>query len=334
MQRAAVEFGDIDDEKGAVAEVPQTEITPDEPVVETSEAVAEDVPATQEDTGQQDVSEGPQFDEDYLARTGISQEDAARHFRGQDDLENAVLWQDGQAMASGRAYLHQQEQAWQAQQQHAAWQQQQGQQVPQQKPAEAFKLDLNEEEWGADTVQLLNRMHEHYTGRISESLARAERLERVIGGMHQQAQQQQADSWLDAYDGWCNDLPQEYRELFGQGNRHTLRPDSKEFQARQQLNRAAQAMSSGRQVQGLPTLSQEQLLHRVLLSEFPLQREQAVRNDVSQKLVSRFSQSTARPTSRRSSQLTPEMAAAKRVGDFFKKTGVESTESVDEPDGL
>jgi len=304
---------------------PEADITDDEEIPSPDPGIADG-----EAEGGQD--NGPQFDERLLGLAGITADTARQHFKDQSELEAALRWQDSQAMQAGRNYLQRQQQQFIPPQQ----QPQQPQQPQPRPPVEdEFKLDLDPQEWGEETAGLLNKMHGFYTGKITAAQQRQAQMEAVITGMHQHMVRQQQEQFLDAFDSQCNQLGDDYKEVFGSGTRHTFTPTSKEFQNRSRLNQAMQAIAQGRAVSGLPPIPAEQLFDRALRAEFPETSERAVRKEVGQKLTKRFSQATARPTSRQGSPLTPEQAAARRVKDFYAKKGLNlAPDFEDESDGI
>jgi hypothetical protein len=294
-------------------QVPATKVEP-EKVIEYADAENEPAPAPEPTEPKQTTSvEG--FDDDYLSRVGIDPESARRHFRSQEALESAVRWQDEQAMLIGR-------QAAAIPPQQRAPQQQAAPAAAQQTADDFDPSTLDEQEWGKETKELLVRLDRNYKAQIAAANERAARLEGAFVGMHQAQQQARAEAFMDAFDARVNALPEQYRELFGEGDRNSLNQQSGEFINRSRLYQSMEALRQGRHMQGLPELSMEATFNRALLSEFPESTEKQIATEVGQKLTARFKQSVARPSSRVGAKISPEKAAESRVAAFLDKHAI------------
>lgn len=303
-------------------------------------------PSPGQHSGSQQAAEGlsddsgkPQFEDDLLEMAGLTAEEAVKYFKTSEELENAISLQDSQSLWAGRA-SQQQQQQWQ----HPPQQQLPARHVPQQPPATsppgqqaAPAVDLNNldpEEWGEDTVNLLRGLDAQYRQQIQAALDRSSRAEQMLQQFANAQLQQQIEAQYDEFDQRVNSLPEQYREAFGSGTRHTL-GNSPQMQNRIRLNQAMQIMSRGRQMNGLPPLGRDQLFKRALRAEFPELQEQSVRREVNDKLSRRYGMQTSRPSARQGSALTPDEKAAHTVGEYLNKAGIQPWSGpADEQDGI
>lgn len=329
---SVIEFADIDETQPVESE--QTT----EQVVETSDA---QVPPSQTaaETSEGDETSRVEWPEDLLRSSGLTAEQASKSFKNADELDAAMKWHDAQMLAAGKQW-HEQANLQQTQQQPV----QQPPPVPvtpqqaqQQTQAVLDKLDLGlkAEEWDEQTINLVNRLNDHYHDRFTSVAQRNAFLEQAIQTVSGFIMSQAERDYVNQFDSLVNSLPETYVEVFGKGGRSDLKENSKEFGERVRLNQAMSAIQRGRQVNGLPPLSTDQLFNRALRAEFGDIETKAIRQEINSKLETRQRQFTTRPTSRAGKELKPETKAAQRVQEFMQARGLSlAPDDIVDADGI
>lgn len=290
---------------------------------------------TPDPTGQNEPPVGEEesqsaFSEDALRMAGLTAEDAGKHFKDEDALLSALAWQDQQAMllAKNAEMARQQQQQTFTPPVQAPPQHQQRQVPPPQaqppgglQQQQPFKVDLDPEEFGQETVDFLNRMNEHYQKQGQVQHQEVAQLKQALAGHFSAMKRQEAEQKIRAFDEKVNALPDQWKETFGQGDRTSLQ-GTQHFQERARLSNAMTAIASGRHQTGMPPLSQDQLFDRAIRAEFAQQHEQAVRGDVAEKVGKRLGQETSRPTARQGKPLSKEQQAQANVNKRLMELGV------------
>lgn len=275
---------------------------------------------------------GPQFDEGLLEMAGMSADQAAGIFQNDEQLRAAVAWQDHQAMqaweqtqAAQRAQTQPQVPQQFVQQPVAQPTQYVPQQPPQPQQPEAqdeFDPDkLDPEEWGPETVKLMKTLKSSFDAKFAAQAAEANELRQALTATVQGQQQHAKAAEHDRFDAAVNQLPEQFKEMFGTGDRHTLQ-GTQQFQNRVRLNQAMQKIRAGRSQMNFPSIGEHALMQRALQTEFSNQTQQANNEQVAAQVTRRFNQATTPPSSRQASQLTPEERAAARVSKVFAAKGV------------
>jgi len=318
----------------------------DEPVAET-QGPAE--PQAQSETPPQGDGEAaqekpPKFTDDSLSMAGLTADEAEKSFPNEAALLAALAWQDKQSMLAANQVPGQQRSnapaaQQQFQQQAPAVPPQQGQpQSPQPaagpaspaQPQKEFDLNLDPDVWGQDSIELLNRMNEHYQQQNQATAVRTQQLEAELLKIGNAMKQKEAESaFKDAeqrfndFDNRVNKLPEQYGITFGTGTRHTLK-GTPQFDARVRLNTAMNAIASGRKLQGAAPLEADKLFDRAIRVEFSEIHETTVREDATSKVNERLAQQSARPTAREGKPLSRENQAQANANKFLADRGIGS----------
>jgi len=292
------------------------------------------------------TEEPPKFTEDSLSMAGITAEEAEKSFPSEAALLAAVAWQDKQSMLVANQVPGQQRSnapaaQQQFQQQVPPMAPQQGQPqfttpqppagpAPPAQPQKEFELNLDPEVWGQDSIDLLNRMNDHYQQQNQATAARTQQLEAALSNIgvamkqrEAQASAKEAEQRFDDFDTRVNSLPEGYSITFGTGTRHTLK-GTPQFNARVRLNTAMNAIASGRKLQGMEPLDSDKLFDRAIRAEFSEIHETAVREDTTSKVTKRLAQHLARPTAREGKPLSKDVQAQANVNKFLQERGLGS----------
>jgi hypothetical protein len=331
----AVEFADIDETQPVEAEETSSQASR---ATETSDAQIPPSQSTAE-SGEGDEPSRVEWPEDLLRSAGLTAEQASKSFKSADELDAAMKWHDAQMLTAGKQW-HEQANLQQQQQ----MQQQQPPPVPatpqqaqQQTQALLDKLDLGlkAEEWDEQTINLVTKLNDHYHDRFTSVAQRNAFLEQAIQTVSGFIMGQAERDYVTQFDNLVNSLPETYAEVFGKGARSDLKENSKEFGERVRLNQAMSAIQRGRQVNGLPPLSTDQLFNRALRAEFGDIETKAIRQELNSKMETRQRQFTSRPTSRAGKQLAPETKAANRVQEFMAARGLSlAPDDIVDADGI
>jgi len=284
-------------------------------------------PAQEPPTGEVQAPLAPKFTDDTLQMAGLTADEAGKSFPSEEALLAAIAWQDQQAMLAANQVPGQQRSNAPAQRQQAppAAPAPAPQQAPPQQPqppqAEEFKVDLDPDEWGENTVEFLNRMNDHYQKQMQAGAQRTQQLENALVNFNVATKQKEAEQRFDEFDAKINTLPDAFNETFGKGTRHTLQ-GTPQFDARVRLNGSINAIASGRAQQGMPALTPDQLFDRAVRAEFGQVQDTTVRQEVVQQVQARQDQQLARPTARQGKPLSKEAQAQANVDKFLRERGL------------
>jgi hypothetical protein len=283
------------------------------------------------DDGGQDAPAEPQFDPALLADFNLTPEQAKAQFGTPEALANAGRLLDQRVLN-------------QFQQQYATpnAQQQPGlppapapgthveipleqQQTPNPATAAEFKMPetLDGEEWDEDVKRLVEHLNKGFNQQLAAQAAELNKQRQVTEAFLQQQQQQAEQAYVQGVDNFVNNLGDEWTAVLGKGSGYELGAQSPFVTARAQLDAIAQQLSNGRQVQGLPQLTQEQLLAKALPLAFPNIQQQVVRQEVEEEVGKRQRMMTQRPTGRtRKPAVSGEKAAAGKAEQSYAERGM------------
>lgn len=181
-----------------------------------------------------------------------------------------------------------------------------------------FDLKLDPNQYDAEIVQTLTGLNDHYH-RIGMEQQR--QLETITNVMRQSLQYQvarQQEAYYDEFDRVLNGMEQ-YREIVGEGNRHTLDPASTHFQARRQIEDGVRLLNQQRQQYGMRPLPLSEAVQSAIRFGFPEAHDTTVRNQVASAVQRRQGQFTQPPSGRRATPPTGESAAIQRVQEILAR---------------
>lgn len=301
-----------------------------------------DEEATASGNGPDDDQDGVEWDAALLQAAGLEESEARAQFDSPEALENAVRlwdlravkWAQEQEEAASRQFSEQPDPA-----QQQPPQQPQRREVEEQTPdlIDEEELELPElpdgEEWDDETVAVVQSLANHFNAKFQ---AAVEQMEAKFRGELEQTSQitqawleQQAQETLANYvaefDGFVNELGDEWTDILGKGDGYKLPQDSQELQNRVHLDTVSRQLQQGREANGLPPLSRRQLLDRALRVAFPQNQEKVLRKQIEGDVAKRQKLKTNRPGNTVRRQSTPEEQAISHVEKWYQDRGLTPT---------
>lgn len=314
--KTTVEYADVDDEPVSdelVKPVTQKEEDKSDDKSER-QPLKSDEKRVPDESGKSEV-EFP----DYLLRAaGITSEQAKKQFGNPETLEAAVRMLDQRFVALGQAHLYSQQPKTDDR---TGGQQKQPVstefQLP--KPAEG-------EDWDEDTKKLVVALNDHYQKIFKAQSESLLEQQQAVAQLLQDRGRWEQHQYLKEFDDFVNKLGEEWEGILGRGEGPTLPADSIAMQNRIHLDSIANQLAIGRRVQGQQALPRQELLKRALQVAFPQHQEQTMKKQVVDQVTKRGNLKTARPTARRSSQLSGEESAVKKAEKWYSDHGFSVTE--------
>lgn len=268
-----------------------------------------------------------EWPEELLAAEGFTRQKAMSVFGTPERFEQAVMLRDRQVVENARLAMLQQQRAQQLQQQAAqlAYQQQLGRQGPPQQspvtqPSGGVKFEMpkpkigGDEKWDEDVTELASALAKHAETvadmKVQAVMQQLGTLQQLMGHLAQDRLRSAQQSYVESFESRISGLGDEFKDLFGTGSGRALKQDSPELANRIRLDTVIGAIQNARQRQGLAPLSEDDAFRRALIVEFPDRFEQTLRAKVAGQVANRQRQMTARPTSRKTTGMTPEERAS------------------------
>jgi len=255
-----------------------------------------------------DTDASDEFPEELLIETGYSAEEAKAIYGDSATLAAAVRELDARQIDAARM---------------AATQLPELPETPTEEPV-VEDVDLEKALEGFDdesknAILALQKRQEAELARRDQAIqAQQQQLETFIRSQEQFVQQQANHE----FDEFCNGL-EGWEHVLGHGNAATIPQHSLQFQNRGHLANTANLLQRGRQMQGQPPLSSDELLVRSLHAAFPREYSQIIERQVQGQVAERQQMQIARPTGRRSmSGKTTTEQAASNIEQWFKEKGI------------
>lgn len=298
----------------------------EEPAAETTDEPTETEPVAEVEETQTETTEEPTDDEfpsDVLERAralGLSDEEA-RQFGSAKALDMHLLHTDRLFAKRGAAYVEQQRQNRQrpAPPQQAA-PPPQGDDGP---PPLPELTDEELEDLPPAQAKLYRAQYER------DQWERRQRDAQRSAWQQQQARQQQAAAEAAAreFDGWVDELGEEWADVLGKGSSFALDPNSPHAKARELLSRQMVHIWAGYQQQGYQPPKGKDLFMRALRAEHGDRITDAAARKASKNVIEtinqRARQTTSRPTQRKySDNLSPEKRALRTAENFYRDKGI------------
>jgi len=289
------------------------------------EAPVEDTPADEEIPAEQLVSDEeqvadqePEYDPALLSAAGLADaREAEIMFGTPKALENAVRMMDQRAVERAQASTPQvidQPKAEDLQRMD----------TPAEEAGATFEMPAppEGEQWDDATVALVKGLQDQFSKQLEQQSAIIKEQQEHTQKIAREREEYEVNQYIERFDGFVNQLPDEWNDTLGKGSGWDLNPDSIEMKARQRLDQTAKLLASDRAAQGQEPLQMDELLSRSLRVAFPHKQEQAVRKQVEQEVSKRQGLKTARPIGRTGQVKTGESAAATRAEQWYAKRGM------------
>jgi hypothetical protein len=262
------------------------------------------------------------FSSELLNAAGLTEEEATASFGTPEALTSAVRMLDQRYLQAGQqlaAPVAPQPVQFQTQQP-----QQQTQQVTPPEEWEPFELPppSDAEDWDADTKALVNALDQRHRSELAKRDALLQQQQQAMQLVLQDRMESQRKAYVDQFDGFVNELGDEYQSFLGKGTYRDMNPNSVFMRNRAHLDNTAAQYAAGRRAHGQPELSTKELLSRSLSLAFPSAGADVVRREVLDQVGQRQKLLTVRPTQRRSSKMTPEDRAVQNANNFLQSKGM------------
>lgn len=329
---AAAEYADAEGEEGSTPEPAEVSESDKQDKNETPPA-EEKVPAGEAAAQKSEGGkEEPQFDTELVTAAGLRSVDEAKELFGTPKaLEAAVRLMDQRSIlvaSEQQRYVAPAQPTTQTQSK-----------IPDVSDPGDFKMpDPPEgEEWDDATVAVVKSLHAHFDAKFKAQQESLQKQQEVTEQFVQDRQSQELRRYIDEFDGFVEQLGDDWKATFGKGSGFELDPKGIHLQNRVVLDQASKNLATGRKAQGLPELSQPELLKRALRVAFPQQQETEIRKKVTEEVVNRQKLITPRPGGKVSKpqHKTGEAAAAGFAERWYAERGMASAPFDDvDPDGI
>jgi len=193
--------------------------------------------------------------------------------------------------------------------------------VAAQPPASEFKLPKPSaaEDWDEDTKALVAALRAQQDAELAKRDTEMSKSRAMLETLLQSQRQATERQYVAQFDGFIEQLGDDWKTVFGAGSGYELPRNSIGMQNRAQLDIVAQQLADGHAARGLPPLSTEHLLARALQASFPQQHEREIEREVTAKVTKRQQMHTSRPTQRRGKPLTGLEKAAQNAENWYAK---------------
>lgn len=309
-----------------------------------------------DDPGASDADDGEEtesFPAELLNAAGLTAEQATAAGQTPESLRQLVRQQDAYLAQIGQQILTQPQPPQQPQvpltpqpvQQPQQPQPQQPpvQPTPQQAQATNIQQDADgnfvlpppkEGEWDEDTKTLFQHFNNQYRQELSRRDVELQQQKLILEGLLQQQIAQQQEQYVHQFEGFLNELGDDWKPIFGAGSGREMNPHSVHFQNRVRLDTTANQIQAAMQSRGMPPLNNSELMARALMVAFPDQQIQQVERKAVQQVTTKNRQrmKTHRPTARKGKSLSAEARAIEHANSFMKSRGIRVDDDLDSSD--